>query len=195
MKKAGIVVVALLCVALICGGFFLLKNRASETKEEDLTKVQKIITRNLDQDYPATPREVVKFYNRIVTSYYEGEYTADEFDALTDQALALFDKELAENNPKSTYEQQVKDSVENYKTRKRSISTTSVCDSRDVVYLTDPDTGDEIAYVTASYFVKENNSYDRTYQEYVLRRDEDEHWKILTFYKVEGESSEDDKDE
>ena len=57
------------------------------------------------------------------------------------------------------------------------------------------ETGDEIAYVTASFFVKENNSYDRTYQEYVLRRDEDEHWKILTFYKVEGESSEDDKDE
>ena len=78
MKKAGIVVAALLCVALVCGGFYYLKNRPSGIdKEENLTEVQKIITRDLDQQYPPTPREVVKFYNRIIMSYYGEDYSDD----------------------------------------------------------------------------------------------------------------------
>ena len=44
----------------------------------------------------------------------------------------------------------------------------------------------KIAYVRASYFMKEGNSYSKTYQDYVLRQDEKGCWKILTFYKVEA---------
>ncbi|MCM1107312.1 MAG: hypothetical protein NC355_10255 [Blautia sp.] len=194
MKNVRLIILAVVCVALICGGFFLLKSRMGG-EEEELTKVQKIVTRNLEADYPPTPREVIKFYNRIITSYYEGGYTDEEFEALTDQALLLFDDELASNNPKDAYQKQIQEEVEDYKSRKRSISSTSVCDTRDVVWLTDPDTGDELAYVTASYFVKENSSFDRTYQEYVLRKDDGEHWKILTYYQVEGKSAEDDGDD
>ena len=54
------------------------------------------------------------------------------------------------------------------------------------------DGDDEIAYVTSSYFVKEGNSYERTYQEYVLRQDANKDWKILVYYQIEGESEEDD---
>ena len=53
--------------------------------------------------------------------------------------------------------------------------------------------GDEIAYGTASYFIKNGSSYTKTYQKYVLRKDDDGDWKILTFYKIEGESSESDE--
>ncbi|MCM1283121.1 MAG: hypothetical protein NC180_02030 [Muribaculaceae bacterium] len=194
MKKVRFIILAVVCVALICGGFFLLKSRMGG-EEEELTKVQKIMTRNLETDYPPTPREVIKFYNRIITSYYEREYTDEEFEALTDQALLLFDDELAANNPKDAYQKQIQAEVEDYRSRKRSISSTSVCDTRDVVWLTDADTGDELAYVTASYFVKENNSFDRTYQEYVLRKDDGERWKILTYYQVEGKAAEDDGDD
>ena len=35
--------------------------------------------------------------------------------------------------------------------------------------------------------------YVRDDQEYVLRKDGDGDWKILTFYKIEGESSESDE--
>jgi hypothetical protein len=51
---------------------------------------------------------------------------------------------------------------------------------------------DKIAYVTSSYFVREGSSYERTYQEYVLRKDSDGNWKIMGFYQVEGTSSEDE---
>ena len=35
------------------------------------------------------------------------QYSDEELDALTDQALKLFDDELAANNPKDTYKQSV----------------------------------------------------------------------------------------
>jgi hypothetical protein len=195
MKKVGIVIVALLCIAAICGGFYYASNHPSSSDEVELTKVQKIITRDLENDYPATPREVVKFYNRIITSYFGEDYSDEEFDALADQAQALFDEELLENNPKAEYEEEVKAEIEEYAKSSRQIRQTNVCDSDDVDYVTDKNNGDELAYVTANYFVKEGNSYERTYQMYVLRKDEQEKWKIITYYKVDGKNSEDDSDD
>jgi len=37
--------------------------------------------------------------------------------------------------------------------------------------------------------MNENNSFDRTNEMYVLRKDDDGDWKILVFYQVEGDSS------
>ena len=52
--------------------------------------------------------------------------------------------------------------------------------------------GDDCAYVKASYFIKEGYAYSRTYQMYVLRKDADGNWKILEFYQVNGDSSDDE---
>lgn len=194
MKKTSIVIVALLCVALVCGGFYLLKNRANSSPEEGvLTQVEKIITRNLDAQYPVTPREVVKFYNKIITSYYAKDYTDKEFDALTRQALKLFDAELVETNPLESYKVAVRLEVQDYERRERTIEKDNVCDSQDVLYLTDPNNGDEIAYVTASYFMKEENAYEKIYQRYVLRKDSEGCWKILSFYQIQAPSADTDE--
>ena len=75
---------------------------------------------------------------------------------------------------------------------RRSIQSKSIPTQliNSVKYMKDGD--DEIAYVTSSYFVKEGNSYERTYQEYVLRQDANKDWKILAYYQIEGKSEEDD---
>lgn len=195
MKKAGIIIALILCVALICGGFYLVKNGLGKSRgEDDLSEVQKVITRDLKQQYPSTPREVVKFYNRIILCYYGEKYSNEEFDALSEQALMLFDDDLVEVNPKEEYQASVLAEVASYASRKRVITKANVCDSKDVVYLTDTDNGDDIAYVTASYFVKENNSYDKTFQEYVLRKSADGNWRILTYYQIKDNESEDNDD-
>mgnify|MGYP006983238219 CR=1 FL=1 len=43
------------------------------------------------------------------------QYSDEELDALTDQALKLFDDELAANNPKDTYKQSVTADAQSYK--------------------------------------------------------------------------------
>lgn len=185
MKKAGIVIAAILCIGVICGGFYYVsRHNSPSTDQTKLTEVQKVITKNLETDYPETPREVVKFYNRILKCYYSEDYKDDELDELCDQALALFDEDLKENNPKDTYKAMVQGDVEQYKQDSKTIAQYNVCDSDDVLYKTD--NGDSLAYVSASYFIKESGSYNKTYQTYVLRKDADGKWKILVYYQTKG---------
>ncbi len=193
MKKTRIVILAIVIVAAICTAFYIVNNNSKKesAKEAELTEIQKITTRNMEKDYPATPREVIKFYNRIVKCYYSRQYSDDELEQLADQALSMFDDDLLKKNEKESYIESVKSDAAQYEEDNKSISQTDVCDSNDVKYMTD--NGDDIAYVTASYFIKNGSSYTKTYQEYVLRKDGDGDWKILTFYKIEGESSESDE--
>ena len=118
--------------------------------------------------------------------YYGMQYSDEELDALTDQALKLFDDEPAANNPKDTYKQSVTADAQSYKDQGITLAQTGVCDSNDVKYVTD--NGSKIAYVKASYFMKEGSSYSKTYQEYVLRQDKEGCWRILTFYKIAADS-------
>ena len=193
MKKVGKVIAALLCVALVCGAFYYVKQRsdAAQNAEIELREVEKLITKNLAKNYPATPREVIKLYNRIITCYYKEDYTDEELEQLADQTWQLFDEELQESNPKASYISLLRADIANYESRDRYIAQSSVCDSEDVVYKTVD--GEEVAYVTASYFVREGKSYEKTYQQYVLRKDAEDNWKILGFYKIEGAASEDDE--
>ena len=193
MKKTRIVILAIVIVAAICTAFYIVNNNSKKesAKEAGLTEIQKITTRNMEKDYPATPREVIKFYNRIVKCYYGRQYSDDELEQLADQSLSMFDDDLLKKNEKESYIESVKSDAAQYEEDNKSISQTDVCDSNDVKYMTD--NGDDIAYVTASYFIKTGSSYTKTYQEYVLRKDDDGDWKILTFYKIEGESSESDE--
>ena len=69
MKKSGVIkaVITILIILLIVGAyyFFTTQRRTSVEDTVELTEIQKLITKNLDANYPATPREVVKYYNRI----------------------------------------------------------------------------------------------------------------------------------
>ena len=194
MKKAGVIIGAVLLVILVVGGFYFVTQKANKSSVEDqtLTEVQSIITKNLEEDYPLTPRQVVSLYNRIITAYYKEDYSSEEFDQLVDQELLLFDDELLEINPKATYKASLAQDIAEYEDANKTIEQWSVCDSDDVQYTKDQETGDNIAFVDVSYFMKEGKStYTRTYEKFVLRKDADGNWKILGFYQTDG-SSEDD---
>lgn len=84
MKKTGIVILTIALIAAICGSFYVVndKSKRANQKEKVLTEVQRITTKDLDKNYPQTPREVVKLYNRIVKCYYGMQYSDEELDAL-----------------------------------------------------------------------------------------------------------------
>lgn len=189
MKKNIVrVVVAVICIVAVVGGYYFYANqkRASVEDNVDLTEVQMIITKDLTKDYPMTPREVVKLYNRISMAYCNEDYTDDEFRSLCDQMRMLLDDELAEENPEDEYYKAAKAQAEEDRSNSKTIMSATVCDTNDVKY--QPVDGDECAYVTVSYFINENKQYSRTYQTFVLRKSEDGEWKILTFYRTEGDS-------
>ena len=188
-KKISYVVLAVVCTAVVVGLFYYFSNqrRTSVENMTELTEVQKLITEDMDDNYPVRPREVIKLYNRIITCFYSETYTDEELEQLGDMARKLFDEELLANNPRDDYFTALKAEIEEYHTKSKRIMNASVCSSNDVNYQVVD--GDECAYVTSTYFINENKEYSRTHQMYVLRKDEDGNWKILVFYQIEGESS------
>ncbi len=189
-RKIMVGVIAVVIVGLVVGGYYMLRNRNNNSEDGNvtLTEVQKVLTKDLDSNYPATPREVVKMYNRILLCFYNETYTDEELEGLGDQARLLFDEELLENNPRDAYFDALRADIAEYHEKERTVRSTSVCDSNDVIYKTVDER--ECAYVDVSYFVNEDKQYNYTYQTYVLRKDEEERWKILVFYQAEGKSDE-----
>ena len=107
--------------------------------------------------------------------------------------MCLMDDDLVLVNPRDAYYNSVVKDIAQYKDQKKQLVSTDVCDSNDVKYITDEKDGekDELAYVNASYFMNTDGKFAYTYQQFVLRQDEDGLWKILTFYQIEGEESDD----
>lgn len=192
MKKIGAIIVAIVCVALVCGGFYMLKSRGQNTVENStkLSDVQKITTRDLEKSYPSTPREVVKLYNKIITCYYSTEFKNGELEDLADQAIVLFDDDLKAKNPREIYLSALKSEIAEYKGKSKSISQSTVCSSNDVLYLTDKD--DDIAFVNTSYFIKEGSDHNKTYEQFILRKDDQGRWKILGYYQIDGAKADSD---
>ncbi|MBO5302971.1 MAG: hypothetical protein J6A92_02870 [Lachnospiraceae bacterium] len=191
MKKIRMVVIGIICISLVVGFYYYISNRNTKNSETDLTEVQKVVLKDISGDnYPATPREVVKLYNRILCCYYNEEHTEEEFYQLADKALALMDKELADNNPAEQYYLRVQQEIAAYHENKTTINNASVCDTNEVEYRTLD--GVEYAYVKASYFMKENGGFTKSNQNYVLRENEEGDWKILAFELAEGETTEDE---
>ena len=194
MKKTRIIIIVVLCVTLLVGGYAVWMNRNSNISSEtiELTKVQQLVTKDLSKNYPATPREVVKVYNEISTCFYNETYTNEELEKLVDMTLLLMDEELAVNNPKSDYLKRVKAEINAFKQAGRTIVSYGLEGSNEVeLGLID---GEERAIVQTSYFIREknsvsNNPYSKTYQDYLLRKDMDGRWKILGFEKVKGDAS------
>lgn len=191
MKKVlRIVIISVLCIGLIVGYYFYLSHRDKKDVENstEVSAVEEVLMKDLEKDYPPTPREVVKFYNRILTCYYNEEYDREQFESLADQARALMDEELLANNPREDYLARLEIEINGYKEKGQKLANTTVDDSSDIV--TKKIKGKECAFVTASYFIREGSTPSKTFEEYVLRKDDDGKWKILGYQLAEGETSE-----
>ncbi len=188
MKKVLRVTVAIVIMAALVVGyyFFLSRNVKQKDKTDDtVSEYAKIVNTDLVNDYPSTPRSVVKMYNRVITEYYAKDHEDEQVEKLCNQARMLFDDELLAQNPKEEFYKSVKADILTYKNRKARIAQSKVCSSNDVVY--NKYNGYDIAYVWAYYFSKEGNDFTKTYQQYCLRKDKNGKWKILTWQLVDGD--------
>lgn len=184
--KLGLIVV--IAVSLIGGYYYYLSHRNANAPEDsvEITELDQIISKQLDSDYPPTPREVVKFYNRILECVYADGYSEEQFDKIIGQARKLMDDELLEENKLEDYKKQLQEEIQTYKNDSQQIIQTTVCDS-DEVEKKEID-GRKCAYVKASYFLKSGQGqFTKTFERYLLRQDDKGNWKILAYYLINGE--------
>lgn len=155
------------------------KASLKKDKEEGLTAVQEVLLRNLEKNYPPSPKEVVKYYSSIVQCFYGGEYTETELYDLAMKAQGMYDDELVANKSSEQYMQDLKDDIAKFKENNRVVSSFSTSASTDVVYFTQD--GYEWAKLYCIYSIREGTAYTSLEQAFLLRKDENSHWKIYGF--------------
>ena len=98
MKKrtAGIiktVIIGVICVGIVAGFYYYLTNRAPRSVETtgETDEITSVLSKNLEKDYPASPRAVIKYYNRILLCLYNETYDDEQYQKLLEKMRALMD--------------------------------------------------------------------------------------------------------
>ena len=183
-----IAIITLICAGLIIGYYYYLTHRGNngaQNQEDTRTAIEKCLDRDLDYDYPKTPREVVKYFNQIQMCLYNEKPSNEMTNKLAEQQFKLLDKELQENNPEMQYYQSIRNDVKAYQEAERIIVSAALCSSDEVIYKTVDDKG-ECAFVTCTYLIRDKSGATPVNQQFVLRKDENDNWRILVFYVTEN---------
>ena len=179
MKKTNTsvtkITVLFIFLLVLVVGYYAYLSGTHRTEQQEAV-MSEALSRDLDNDYPATPKEVIKYYNDLMKCFYNEECTAEELQDLGRKSLQLFDEELQENNDEDTYLIRLQGEVQNYKDNKRKITSVSLAPSTNVDYYSVD--GYSFARISCGYTMTENGKKTSTVMVYLLRRDDSRRWKI-----------------
>lgn len=180
MGKLKGVIIAVVLVALVGGFYFYVSNIGKDNDDVVVSAVQNVLLRNLDNDYPATPKELVKYYGDITKCLYNENYSEEQLAQMADKMIALYDDELAENNPRDQYIVDLKAAVKDFSDKNYTIISYTTSSSTDVEEYTHE--GRKCASLYCTYSIKTGADYVSSKQVFVLCKESGTgHWKILGF--------------
>lgn len=99
------------------------------------TAVQKVLQKDLERNYPPTPKEVVKYFAEITKCFYNEEYSEEELEKLATQIQVLYDEALVANKSEDDYMQDLRSEIASMKENKYTIVGYEVSPSTDVEFL------------------------------------------------------------
>lgn len=172
------IVIFIIFIILILGYYFYLSNRVTASDEEpvETTATQEVLLRDMEKNYPATPKEVVKYYSELTKCFYNETHSDEEIGQLSERAMEMYDAELAENQT-GEYSESLKEDIISFKQSKIQISSYRVSNSTDVDYYYSD--GREYASLYCTFSLRKGTELFGIEENFILRKDEDEHWKIL----------------
>lgn len=184
MKFKGMKGILILFFGGLCilGIFFRMNNKKNPGSEEEktvkVTAVEEVLQRNLVTNYPNSPKEVVKYFAEITKCYYNEEFeNDDQLEELANQMLKLYDDELVSYKTHMDYIFDLKSDINFYNENGYTISSYAPSPSTDVFYFQED--GFDWARLYCAFTIKSGN-YRKTVNEvFVLRKDENSHWKIF----------------
>lgn len=185
-NPARILIVFVVLAIAVVSLFFYISNRTkviAEDRGQQMTVVQEILSRNLETNYPPTPKEVLKFYSEITRCFYGEEYTDEELEKLALKSRELFDAELVANQTDAEYLSALKMDIASWKNDKKVISSYSVSSSTDVQEYSYG--GYEWAQLYCIYSVRMGTNVAPVQEHFIMRKDEKGHWKILGWELVD----------
>lgn len=191
MKFKGMKGIIILFFGGLCilGIFFRMNNKKTPGSEEEkvakVTAVDEVLQRNLVTNYPNSPKEVVKYFAEITKCYYNEDLSEDgKLEEVADQMLKLYDDELVSYKTHMDYLFDLQSDINFYKENGYTISSYAPSASTDVFYFRED--GFDWARLYCAFTIK-SGQYRKTINEvFVLRKDENSHWKIYGWKEDNG---------
>lgn len=146
-----------------------------EDASANLSEVDKILNEDLTSNYPETPREVVKFFGRIMKALYD-KPKEDEINPLAMKVRELYDEEFLNNNPEDTYLTNLKTDIAQWVKKDRRI--TNFLMEKESTEVEKEVDGEKYSINYISYTIQENGKFTETWR-VLLRQDKFKRWKIL----------------
>lgn len=177
--------VVLLLFIVVIGGFVYMRMGDGLLKNKDISKeteYEHLAKKDILANYPASPKEVLKLYQRYTKALYTEKLADEQINILTKQLRLLLDEELLQKNPLEEHLVSLKSEIASYKEQKKKI-TNYVVKTDD---LKEWEKGDE-KYVSlvSTLGIKEGSTNDVVAQKYTLRLDDDGRWKVISFTRIE----------
>ncbi len=186
------IVILFILAAIVVGGFAMIafRNKPDVATPTMLTAVDEALSRNLENNYPATPKEVLKYYSELTRCFYSESYTEDQLKQMAEQSRRLLDDELKAQQTDEDYLNDLKTAIAVFQGQNRTISSYSVSSATDIDYYRFEDA--DWAKGLCLFTVREGTRMVSTQEEFLLRKDTEGHWKIFG-WRIYDEDN--DKDE
>ena len=185
-----IIVMVVIVIAVTLVFWQIIEKKRTQSGELAKSKVQEvnaILKKDFVNDYPATPREVVNLYSRISICLYNQKLSDNDFKALVQKMRLMFDDELLTKNPEEIQIQELQNEVKEFRDEKKYMSSYTV-DKNSAVEKGKVN-GRACASLKASYLISNGkDGYTKSYERFVLRKDNDGKWKILGWELVSGDA-------
>ncbi len=167
------------------------KEELEKEEKASISEIENVIMRDMEEEYPASVREVVKYYYKVLQCMFNGEATDKEIIKLIDQERALYDKDLLKKNEYGDFVKGRKEEIQSHKRKKVKLLKFVIEGNDEVRYW--QNNKSEMASVKAHIFMSGKKKYRDVYQEYVLRKDKDGKWKILSWENTSDNEKIEDK--
>lgn len=196
MNKKAIrtIIIMIIMAALILSCYLYLSRRnreagSPEKMEEkivsEMTAVQKLIAQAPYMDYPATPVQLLKYYNELTRCFYNESFSDEEIEKLAKIARGLYDDELVAQQSDEDYLAALKNDIVNMHKINFKLYTSDVSPSTDVEYFEHD--GRECARLYCTYEEQSGGLFQTAREVFILRKDDEGHWKIFGFKLVKGD--------
>ena len=189
--KILVILIVVLFVSAILGLFIYVNNKPQSGSLEDdvvISNVDNVVLRNLDINYPPTPKEVLKYYSEITMCFYEENLSEEDLVRLAQTARKLYDAELCADITEEEYLASLREDILEFNSLGIVVSGYTVSSSTDVEeFVVD---GRECARLYATYRLRQGTEYIYSNEVFIMRKDENGHWKILGWELLEEEEVE-----
>ncbi len=193
-KKVTITVIVMIIIgAAVIFGYYQMTKNPTEEETTAKTEVEKLLKKDMENNYPGTPREVLKFYGRITQCMYNDELNQEQIEGLLEQTRELYDEELLAENPWDTHLETLCNDIADYHENERTIMSYTVQKSSQVKFIEMDNQKYAVSYML---FITGDNTSPliKTYEKFMLRKDVLGNWKIVGWELVDPGSVEIEED-